>query len=446
MHSEEASNRAAVFVLGCKVNQAEANGICQILTDHGFQIGRPENEPHLVVVNTCCVTSRAEAKSRRLVKRLQRLFPEARLVVTGCLAQISPECFAGKNENLEVVANDQKTELNRILSAMGCVGVPTDNDKRSGDWRFADLGVKRSTGKAREFIKIQDGCPQSCTYCIVPAARGPSRSLSADRIFTHVKTLRDNGAAEIVLTGVNLGCYGHDLGSPKSLEGLLFDLLASDFGVRFRLSSLEPQHLSSGLIDLAATSDRLCRHFHIPLQSGDDEILTNMRRPYNTAFIREVTYGILSRIPDACLGFDVIVGFPGETEEAFRRTVDLVTELNASYLHIFPFSPRPGTEASRLTHYVSESEIKGRVERLGLLAKELRVDFWKRNVGKILPAVVESGPDPSTGHVLVRSDNYIPVYCPENGNVTPNRCILVRVTGVEQGRVWGTIESLQQVP
>jgi threonylcarbamoyladenosine tRNA methylthiotransferase MtaB len=190
----------------------------------------------------------------------------------------------------------------------------------------------------------------------------------------------------------------------------------------------------------------MCRHFHIPLQSGDDEILTKMKRPYNTAFIREVTYGILRRIPDACIGFDVIVGFPGETEEAFGRTVDLVTELRASYLHVFPFSPRPGTEASRLTHNVSELEIRGRVERLGLVAKELRADFWRRSVGKTLPAVVESGPAPSTGDVLVRSDNYIPIYCPGTGNVTPDRCILVRVTGVEEGRVWGTIESFREVP
>jgi len=446
MHFEEGPPRAQVFVLGCKVNQAEANGITQMLVDHGFQVDGHVVEPDLVVVNTCCVTARAEGKSRRLVHRLRRVYAHAKVVVTGCLAQTNPQCFGEGSENLTVVRNDRKADLCRILSAMSRSGGAEVEEFRSGEWGFADLGVKRSGGKAREFIKIQDGCPQSCAYCIVPDARGPARSLSPQFVLSHVTSLQVNGAAEIVLAGVNLGFYGHDLTPPTSLRDLLVQLCRGEPVVRFRLSSLEPQHLSSRLIDLVAENDRLCRHFHVPLQSGDDGILERMRRPYDVSLVKETVHDILRRIPDVCLGFDVIVGFPGETEEAFQRTMDLVRDLRAGYLHVFPFSPRPGTEAAQLSPRKSDSELRSRVERMRLVARELRSEFRKRCIGKAFPAVVESGPDAATGLLLARTDNYLPVYSRAYDAATPFVRTLVRVVRVDEDRVWGRIEAPEVVP
>jgi len=303
--------------------------------------------------------------------------------------------------------------------------------------KFVDFGVSLYPTKAREFIKIQDGCSSNCSYCIVPRARGPARSLDAETVRDHVEKMADNEVAEIVLTGVNLGVYGQDLTPPVNIEWLLRALLKDQSRVRLRLSSLEPEHISSGIVELMAGHDRLCNHLHIPLQSGDDRILQHMNRPYNASLIRSLIDRVLSKIPHACIGFDVIVGFPGETDEAFNRTLELVQDCQASYLHVFPFSSRPDTLAAKFPDRVPDPVLRERVQVLRDLSVQFRRQFFERCIGGEYSVVVESGPDPLTNDLLVRTDNYIPAYCPAAKQLLTEKRGTVKLVDLRNGRVIG---------
>lgn len=435
MHWEKRRRSAAIFVLGCKVNQAEASGMTQILEHAGYEVSGRTSMPDLVIVNTCCVTSKAEGKSRRLVSRLGRMYPDALILVSGCLAEISPSCFDVSDSRLVVYRQSDRAQLKNALMHYNKFSLIQGQE--SDVHEFVDFGVTSCPTKAREFIKIQDGCSSNCSYCIVPKARGPARSLRFDTVLDHVDRMANSGVTEIVLSGVNLGTYGEDFSRPLKLESLLVTLLKREPGPRFRLSSLEPEHITTDIIGLAAQHDRLCNHFHIPLQSGDDGILRLMNRPYNTSFIRSSVKNIFSQLPDACVGFDVIVGFPGETEEAFTHTVEFVEDCRASYLHVFPFSARPGTQAAELNDGVPDTIVRQRVQILRDLSFQLRKKFFERCLGKTYSMVVESGPDPQTEELIVRTDNYIPVFCPVTPELVIKKKGRVTLLGFEKGRVIG---------
>ena len=338
--------KALVRVLGCKVNQAEAEAMARVLESRGYQIDPSADDPDLVVVNTCCVTSKAEGKSRRMVNRLADKFPGARMIVTGCLAEINASSLEKVAPGAVLLGTFEKDHFDEFI---GEAPINARNEEQGGAsacTTFVDLGPPGMRSRSRVFLKVQDGCSQSCAYCIVPAARGPSRSLPADKVLLHASNMDARGFAEIVLTGIHLGCYGRDLDPPMGLEDLLERLVEECPTTRFRLSSVEPQEITPRLIELAAGHPRVCRHFHIPLQSGDDNILSRMGRPYDTAFIRDLMDRILTRAPETCIGLDIMVGFPGEDEESFRKTLTLIEDSGAAYLHVFPFSPRPGTPAA----------------------------------------------------------------------------------------------------
>ncbi len=433
--SKKSIRSAAIFVLGCKVNQAEASGMKQMLAQAGCRLCGQGETPDLVIVNTCCVTSKAEAKSRRLVNRLGRMYPHAMILATGCLAEIHPSSFDVPCDRLRIFPQSARAQLKDVLA--GNNSSSTFREETQCRSEFVDFGVASSPSRTRGFIKIQDGCSSRCSYCIVPKARGPARSLAVTTVLDHVQTMTKSGVREIVLSGVNLGAYGNDLIPPVELEDLLRTLLRKKSGVRFRLSSLEPEHVSPGIIELMAYSDRLCPHLHIPLQSGDDEILRLMNRPYDASFIRSTVKTIFSKAPEACVGFDVIVGFPGESEDAFAHTVQLIEECGVSYLHVFPFSPRPETPAATLEGKVPDSVTRTRVHVLRQLSARLRAAFFARALGKTFSAVVESGPDPLTGEFLVRTDNYIPVYCPASSGMVKKRQGAVTLVALKDGRVLG---------
>ena len=406
---------AVVHVLGCKVNQTEAWAMAQILRDRGYEVVSSSQHPDLIVINTCCVTSKAEGKSRRLINRLSRTFPGAQLVVTGCLAEVNPLAVEGVSKAVNVLGTFDKDHFESFV-ARGLV-LP-EGQERLGSWNcceFVDMvvpgipGIPGIPGRARAFLKIQDGCSHNCAYCIVPIARGPSRSLPIGGVKAHVQYLKDRGYGEIVLTGINLGGYGRDLTPSLVVEDLLQGLLEEAGDVRFRLSSIEPQDITPRLIELVAGQDRLCRHFHIPLQSGDDRILKIMGRPYNSASIKALTERILRHIPDACIGFDVMVGFPGEDQDAFRQTVQLIEHSGTSYLHVFPFSSRPGTAAASMGPKVPENVLRERVQQLRTLSRTLKNSFFQRSLGKTFKVIPESRPDPKTQTFVGRTDNYIPV-------------------------------------
>ena len=442
MKSLTMNRTALVQVLGCKVNQAEAASLAGILEQNGYRIDSSAVEPELALVHTCCVTMKAEGKSRRMVSRLLAKYPSAKVLVSGCLAEISPSTLEALSERVVVLGAFDKDRLSEFLKA-DKKPIPTVTPERSSLRRsFIDAGPSRLPGRSRAFLKIQDGCSSRCAYCIVPAARGPSRSLPRKSVIEHVRNLYEQGFAEVVLTGAHLGHYGRDLQPRLCLEDLLDSLLDESSGPRFRLSSVEPNEITSRLIAMVSSNRRLCRHFHIPLQSGDDEILNRMGRPYNTSVIRGFMEQIHDQVPDACVGFDIMVGFPGEDDSSFIKTKSLIEDLNPAYLHVFPFSPRPGTAAVGFKPRVPE-KIKGeRVDELRSLSAKLRLNFYERFLGRRLCAARES--QSADGWTTGRTDNYIPVLTRLPSHFRDRVEFDVVIEKVESGKVWGRVADLKE--
>jgi threonylcarbamoyladenosine tRNA methylthiotransferase MtaB len=407
MESSRKNKTAIVRVLGCKVNQAEAAAMTALLEQKGYCIDSAGKEPDLVLVNTCCVTARAEGKSRRMVNRLAEEFPAALLVVTGCLAEVNASGAHGPRTT--VLGTYEKDNLSEYLDSIADMEPAIVKKGSAHCLTFGDLGSPAIRGRSRTFLKIQDGCSQYCSYCIVPTARGPSRSMQPVLAQERAVALDKAGYAEIVLTGIHLGLYGRDLTPRISLERLLEDLLSECKNARFRMSSLEPQEITPRLLELVSEHPRICKHLHIPMQSGDDYILQRMGRPYRTALLLDLFRSIAAGVPDACIGLDVMVGFPGEDEGSFARTRSLIEQSGAAYLHVFPFSPRPGTPAAKFRPRVPGPEALRRVEELRSLSNDLKCAFYERFNGTVRPAVAESLPDAETGSFIMRTDNYIPV-------------------------------------
>lgn len=442
--SDKQKKSAIVRVLGCKVNQAEAAAMAQILENHGYRLDSDARDPDLVVVNTCCVTAKAEGKSRRAVGRLVEKYPHARVMVTGCLAEIHPRSLDVAARDAVILGTYEKDRFQEVLERNSLHGSEDDSLRASRCTTFGDLGAPGIAGRSRAFLKVQDGCSQHCSYCIVPFARGPARSLELTKALSHARALGLNGYAEIVLTGIHLGSFGRDLDGSVDLTDLVEELLSECPEVRFRLSSIEPQEITPRLIDLMAGQGRLCRHFHIPLQSGDDEILRRMRRPYTAESVKDLADAILHAVPDACMGFDVMVGFPGEDEPSFRKTVRLVQSLGAAYLHVFPFSPRPGTPAATFKPVVPENIARERVAELRQMSEQMRTGFHTRFVGRSLSALVESESETPDGTVVARTDNYIPVKI-EKTDGTPGKGVFdLIVERVEDEEVHGTRAVLKK--
>jgi len=441
MKSTERKKKAMVHVLGCKVNQAEAAAMARILEDKGYVVDPETADPDLVVVNTCCVTSRAEGKSRRAVNRLAHKFPEASLMITGCLAEVNPASLEGAAKYQIVLGTREKDQFHELIdAARGGFNQPPARTSSQGRL-FGDLGAARISGRSRAFLKVQDGCSQGCAYCIVPRARGPSRSLPLDRAIESAKELQDTGTSEIVLTGIHLGAYGQDLDAELRPADLLERLVEACPLVRFRLSSMEPQEISPRLIELVSRHPAICRHFHIPLQSGDNAILARMGRPYDTALIEDLVERVFRHSSGICVGMDVMAGFPGEDERSFRKTRRLIEQVRPAYLHVFPFSPRPGTRAASFQPRVPDQSARERVEELRALSTALRKEFFERFLGKVLTVVPEEQPSSAQQIITARSDNYIPVKVVVPPEAANKRAFAVKLEAVVNGEVRGTVSS-----
>ena len=443
MKSLTMNRTALVQALGCKVNQVEAASLAGILEQNGYRIDSTAVQPDLAIVHTCCVTMKAEGKSRRMVSRLLAKYPSAKVLVSGCLAEINPSALEALSERVVVLGAFDKDRLSEFLKADGkpIPGAPSERSSlRRG---FVDPGPSRLPGRSRAFLKVQDGCSSRCSYCIVPAARGPSRSLSRKSVMEHVRNLYEQGFAEIVLTGVHLGHYGRDLQPRLSLEDLLDSLLDESPGPRFRLSSVEPNEITPRLIAMVSRNQRLCKHFHIPIQSGDDEVLDRMRRPYNTSVVRGFMEQIRRQVPDACVGLDIIVGFPGEDDASFIKTKSLIEDLDPAYLHVFPFSPRPGTAAAGFKPRIPEKIKAERVGELRSLSAKLRLDFYARFLGRALRGAPES--QSADGWTTVRTDNYIPVRTGLPLHFRDRVEFDVIIEKVESGGVWGRVADAAEL-
>lgn len=409
----------AFATLGCRLNQVDSETLATRLEERGYRTVGFESAADVVVVNTCTVTARAEVSDRQMIRRAARTHPRARVVVTGCWAQTDPGAVAALREVDAVVGNAAKDQLPDVIGAL----LAEERDTRLVTGRrtprvvagpmtegaLAGPPVPRPSRRARAFVKVQEGCRHRCAFCVVPMARGTSRSVPPADVLAHARRLVDLGYREIVLTGVDLGHYGADLAPRTTLAALLGRLIGLR-GLRWvRLSSVLPAYVTPELAALIEGSDAIAPHLHLPLQSGSDRILRFMRRPYNVAMYRAVVERLAAARPGLGLGADVIVGFPGESEDDFAATLSLVEALPFSYLHVFAYSDRPGTEAAGFPEHVDARTIGRRRAALRTLANAKGAAFRRAMRGQIHDAIVLETRDRATGALVGLTGNYVEV-------------------------------------
>ncbi len=412
------------MTLGCKTNQFESAAMSEQLTQAGYELVDFEEGAELVIVNTCTVTSATDSQSRNLIRRARRLNPSANIVVTGCYAQVDPDAFTSLPGVSLVIGNQEKKDLLEYLIG-GFSQQRTIVSDISKQKTMEPLPLSTFEQRSRAFVQIQNGCNAFCSYCIIPYARGRSRSVAVRDVIGQVEGLSLAGYPEVVLTGIHIGCFGLDLNPRSSLLELLHGIEQSNFSGRLRLGSIEPNELTVDLVDYIASHNWICSHFHIPLQAGDDDILRRMNRHYTTAFFSDLIELIHSRVSDAAIGLDVITGFPGETDEQFENTLALLDGVSFSHLHVFPYSRRSGTPAAEMPQQVNGAIIKERAARLRQLGENKHSAFMRRFVGKELSVIIEGGEKDGWRKGL--SENYLPVLV-RSDSVEPGRCYPLTVT------------------
>jgi threonylcarbamoyladenosine tRNA methylthiotransferase MtaB len=421
----------AVTTLGCRVNQYESESIAAALAEIGWRPAEAGERADFCIINTCTVTAKAAMQSRQAVRRAVREHGGPVLVATGCAVQVEPGVFEGLEGVHYVVDNTAKHRIHEILenSAGRIPAAPQPYRGKILHMRtLPEPPLPPLGGRARPYLKIQDGCEEFCSYCIVPHTRGPSRSLPPDAAMDRMHELQRNGAKEVVLTGIHLGRYGVDLRPQSSLPDLLERIEREGAMERVRLSSIEPGELSERIIRMAKQNRRLCPHFHIPLQSGDKSVLDRMRRPYSPEFFSALVRFIHREIPDAAVGVDVLAGFPGEDERAFENTCTLLEALPIAYLHVFPFSPRPFTPAARFDGKLPVAVIKERTRRLRGISRAKRGAFYGRQTGRVVEVVLENRRDGASGRLKGVSENYLTVLA-DASDAYRNTRVWCRLTG-----------------
>ena len=449
----------ALITLGCKVNQHDTQALREALARQGFEEVEATAPADLYVVNTCCVTHESHRKSLRICRHIARERPDAAIAVVGCGVELDAEAFRAIPGVVLAAGNDGKPRLAELVArAMGhrldapvlppVVGfcsslsesssssssssssnrMPVDprieDEKRPVRRLPSDSGrapqapasaaawpsISEFAGHTRAFVKIEDGCNDFCAYCIVPYVRGRVRSRPPDEVVAEVQRLVENGYLEVVLTGIHLGCYGQDTGGEWALVPLIERLLGTPGLRRLRLSSLELREVSDELLDLMAASDVLCPHLHIPLQSGDDHVLRAMNRHYTAADFLARVEAIRARIPEPAVTTDVLVGFPGETDAQFRHTLDLARAAAFTRIHVFPYSDREGTAASRMDGKLPPEAIKARRAELLAVARRLAAAYHRRFLGRDIEVLVEGRRDRRTGLLCGYSPRYVRAY------------------------------------
>jgi len=379
----------AFATLGCRLNQVESQEMRALVEQAGYCAVEHGEPAQVYVVNTCTVTGRADFSDRQAIRRITRANPSALVVVTGCLAQTNPDALAGLPGVDLVVGNQEKYRLPGLLASLAKREQPDVRVAPIAEAReIPSVPVRRIAGRSRAFVKIQDGCQHRCAFCIVPAARGRSRSQEPAAVVEQVQSLVEEGYGEVTLTGVDIGHYGWDL-HPRTSLAALISQLAEVGGLRWlRLSSVLPAYFSPALIEAVVSLPAVVPHQHLPLQSGSDRVLRLMRRPYNVRMYRALAEKLAAAIPDLGLGADVIVGHPGESDADFEATMTLVRELPLSYLHVFAYSDRKGTEAAAMGDRVASPMIRERSRRLRALGVEKSVAFRQKLVGRSVEALV----------------------------------------------------------
>jgi threonylcarbamoyladenosine tRNA methylthiotransferase MtaB len=397
--------RVAISTLGCKTNQFESAAMIEQLQAAGYRIVPFSEQSDIYIINSCTVTARTDAETRRLIRRARRLNPESRIIATGCYAQVAPGELEKMPELDSVLGNQEKQHISTLLES--------DRNAVSDIASISHAEPLKLTSFAehtRAFLQIQNGCNSFCSYCIVPYARGRSRSVASDDMLQSMRDFAANGFKEVVLTGIHLGAYGLDFPEPASLTALVRQIVEENIVPRLRIGSIEPNEVTDELLELMTTSDSICPHLHLPLQSGSDSVLKQMGRPYTSAMFRDLILRIVALMPHAFIGADVIAGFPGETEAEFNDTVRLLEELPFSDLHVFPYSSRPGTRAAGMPGHLPAHVVTERAARLRDIAAAKKQSFLQRVIGKEHLVLVQEFNE-KTGICRGISRNYVTVSC-----------------------------------
>lgn len=434
------TEKIAITTLGCKVNQYDSAIMEEALREKGYQMVDFRTHADIYIINTCTVTTRTDYQSRQLIRRAKKRNPGAKIIVTGCYAQIAPQVLSRIPGVSLVLGNAEKHQIaDLITNNLGEKSPHTIVSDINQETCLKDPPLHSFFHRTRAFLKIQDGCESFCSYCIVPYARGKYRSLDPEEVLKRLFTLSKSGFKEVVLSGIHLSAYGIDHNPPSTLLELLKLIEKKQPVSRIRLSSLEPMDITNEFIEFFPTSETICPHLHLPLQSGDDEILKRMNRPYRSSDFRELVEVLVLKIPHLCLGVDVIVGFPGESDRHFRTTYQLLEELPLSYFHVFPYSKREKTKAAAFPDQVANKTISTRSESVRKLGKIKRELFYSNYLGKKLKVLIEEKRDRHSNLLKGRSRNYIPVLL-EGPDTLKNQEIEIEITRVEGERVLGVMQ------
>lgn len=429
----------ALHTLGCKLNFSETSTIGNEFLNNGFSIVDVKDKADVYVFNTCTVTENAEKECRQLVRRALRTNPDAYVIVTGCYAQLRPEEISAMPGVDAVLGSNEKFKIFSLLKdfnkkELSCIYVSPNEDLSY----FGKASSTDADSRTRAYFKIQDGCDYKCTFCTIPLARGKSRSMETDSVIKEFTNLINQGYKEIILTGVNVGDYGKNI--KTNFYQLLTKLVNINGDFRIRISSIEPNLLTDEIIELTKTSDKICKHFHIPLQSGSNNILKSMQRRYNVDDYRNLILKLKKQVPEIGIGVDVIVGFPGETEKEFMETYNFLLELPISYLHVFTYSERPDTKAILLKGSVEHSERKRRNNMLRILSDKKKNQFYNEMIGKDLEVLFET--EAEDGMVKGFSSNYVRVQNKFDERLT-NQISIIEIKDIQNQLAVGTIKEIK---
>jgi len=392
----------AFHTFGCKLNFSETSTISRMFKENGYQRTTITNNPDKVIINTCSVTENADKRCRDLIKKIKKQSPSTKITIVGCYAQLKAESIIGIDGVDKVLGAKEKFDIKNYLDNYN--GYKKSNIKEVNEFHTT-FSVDDRT---RSFLKIQDGCNYGCSFCTIPMARGRSRSSSNQEVLNNINSLIKRGSKEIILSGINIGDYGIIEGKRKfTFYSLIKEINQIKTNVRFRISSIEPNLLSDEIIDLVYKSDKFVNHFHIPLQSGNNKILKNMSRRYNTTLYSDRIKKIKSKMPDACIGCDVIVGFPGESDEDFLETFKFIKKREIDYLHVFQYSERNNTRAVNIKDVIPKTTRIKRSKMLRILSEKKKRNFYNNNLSLTKEIIIENGKDQK--YLYGYTDNYVRV-------------------------------------
>jgi len=422
--------KVAFYTLGCKLNFSETSTISRQLTDLGFSKSEFNNGADLFVINTCSVTENANKECRRIIRKAKKISPQSNVIITGCYAQLKPESISNIEGVDMVVGANEKFNIPKLLKNFSNKTTEIHGCSINNLNYFSSFSLQDRT---RSFLKVQDGCDYPCTYCTIPLARGKSRSDNIQNIVKNAKEIAKNGIKEIVLTGVNIGDFKEN---NQRFIDLIRELEKVQGIERYRISSIEPNLITDEIIDFVKRSNKFMPHFHIPLQSGSNKILQSMRRRYNRELYEEKIIKIKNLIPEACIGVDVIVGFPVETDSEFFKTYDYLKELDISYLHVFSYSERENTEAIKIKDVVNFAERAERSKMLHILSNKKTHLFNDKFLNSNRPVLFESI---KNGKVIGHTDNYIQVQVDGDSKLI-NKILPVNLELNRGSNIFGTLK------